>query len=970
MTKSFKKIVAWVCAATLLVAGMTVPAGNQIEAETTADGWVDASGTWTEDGVWNIGVFNGGVAKYQNNDTLNDYYVNVVTGAGDWSVQTNTIVTGLTAGKIYNYTITIESDKEGAYVGAKDDYSNSTLVYKTLSVGENTIEGTFTAAQANAKLFLEMGNGANSGATFHITNVEVEEYVASGEQSGNIVAGKTWTGWFEAEGWASYTISDDPTTYTLTNKNIATNWYSIQTGIDNVEFLANTDYTCTFTLTTTAPKQFKVDNRSNDATIFTEPVAGTWTDNGDGTYSYKYYGTYASTTASIINVRVSLGHFGDADANFAASSTITCTLSDFQIIKSSEYEGEEPTSSTDSDTGVANVAVTATANAAGQIAASWAHPNVEYAQERYYLNKAGEVALDEGHYAKAANGWVWSISNPTELREALDSVTSTNDDSISTADGGNFVIVVQYIDADGTVVAQGTSNVVTVVKNTNKDLALFVERYEAANMLAYLKWTAIGGAAKYVAYDADGNVAGESTGDWASVKVPARDQDYTYTVKAYDADNNEIADITNNTAIANISSWVTLGGATGYSYHCDTVENVVNVQQPGFATELGVYMHGNGGISTVTINGVVATDGVECKIDGAGVVVYLTSLTKNINEIVIGHAGGEVTVKIKNDNVAPGEEEPTTAVEEPTTPVEEPTTPSTTEWKAIDGGTGYYYDTDTVENIVNIQTPGFATAEGIYMHGDGGISTVTINGVAASDGVECEIEGAGLLVYLTSLTKNVNEIVIGHAGGEVTVRIKNDNVPADEEPVEDKELEIDGYQIAASNINVNGKTYSGGVRTNYIIDKAIVEEAEEVGLVYGFYGKVDADKVTIDNTDGYVAYKAATDAGILTNYANDGYDATTETAYGMIMASNLKSANANAINQKYYVRVYAKYADGSVDYSEVVTYSTYDVAEVAYNNVLMGTEAGHNYLFDLLKKVKSDYTEVPFVSKDASADAE
>ncbi|MGN1218151.1 MAG: hypothetical protein ACI4TD_09250, partial [Phocaeicola sp.] len=316
---------------------------NTTEITTTAsetEQWNAASSTWTTDGTWNIWAGNGATAQYKGNGTLNDYYVNTITTTGDWSVQTNTIVTGLTAGTLYRYTITIGSDKEGAYVGAKEDYSNSSLVYKTLSVGENTITGTFTAAQANAKLFLEMGNAANTGATFHITGVTVSEY--ADDDSEGIPADGKWLGWFEAEGWASYTVSEVTSGYTLSNKNIGQNWYSIQTGIDNVKFKSGVDYTCAFTLTSDKPKQFKIDNRSNDGTVFTETAAGTWSQNGDGTYSYKYVGTYKNETASaqFINLRISLGYF-TGEENYGAASTLNCTVSNFVIVPTSEY-GKEP----------------------------------------------------------------------------------------------------------------------------------------------------------------------------------------------------------------------------------------------------------------------------------------------------------------------------------------------------------------------------------------------------------------------------------------------------------------------------------------------------------------------------------------------------------------------------------------------------------------------------------------------------
>lgn len=77
-------------------------------------------------------------------------------------------------------------------------------------------------------------------------------------------------------------------------------------------------------------------------------------------------------------------------------------------------------------------------------------------------------------------------------RTEISSITKSNDNSIKVLEGGTFVITVQYLDAEGNVVATGTSNAVTTEKLTNTDLNLKVERYETGK--AYLGWSIIGGA--------------------------------------------------------------------------------------------------------------------------------------------------------------------------------------------------------------------------------------------------------------------------------------------------------------------------------------------------------------------------------------------------------------------------------------------------------------------------------------------
>ena len=315
--------------------GEATEGGEPVEPTSTSTAdptqWQEATSTWTTGNAWNIWAGNGGSARYKGANALNDFYINVTAATGAWSIQSSAEISGLTAGTLYEYTITVDSDKAGAYVGTKEDYSNSALMYTTLTEGTNALKGTFTANRTTAKLFLELGNEANIDSTLHVTGVEVKEYVSESvvEYGKNIVEDKNWQGWFEAESWANYVISESGTGYTLTDKNIGPNWYSLQTGIDNIEFLP-AKYVCEFTLKAAAPKQFKVDNRTNGAEVFKEETAGEWTDNGDGTYSYKYKGTFDNDKQQFINVRVSLGYFADEE-NYEASQTATFEMSDFKI---------------------------------------------------------------------------------------------------------------------------------------------------------------------------------------------------------------------------------------------------------------------------------------------------------------------------------------------------------------------------------------------------------------------------------------------------------------------------------------------------------------------------------------------------------------------------------------------------------------------------------------------------------------
>jgi len=97
--------------------------------------------------------------------------------------------------------------------------------------------------------------------------------------------------------------------------------------------------------------------------------------------------------------------------------------------------------------------------------------------------------------------------------------------------------------------------------------------------------------------------------------------------------------------------------------------------------------------------------------------------------------------------------------------------------KEITGGAAtWFYDeakTKGITSVVEIQHPGFASEKGVYVTVPAAISKVTVNG--NDEKALTAIQGAGVIVYLTSLTKEYNTVVITYANGEGTVVIKNVN---------------------------------------------------------------------------------------------------------------------------------------------------------------------------------------------------
>ncbi len=199
--------------------------------------------------------------------------------------------------------------------------------------GENTINIKYTGGEATVIIKNE--------------NEVVTPTPETDERTGNIVQGKIWKAYTSTEGGKFYEISSDATNYTLLNKNIGSTWWNIQTMIEGVTLYANTEYVCTFTLKADKPKAFTVDNQKDEnGTNFVESNGKGWQKAEDGTYFYKYKGIYTNTNKQDFNLRVSLGYHAEndkkkmTDSNYSANAIATFKMSNFQIVKASEYKDD------------------------------------------------------------------------------------------------------------------------------------------------------------------------------------------------------------------------------------------------------------------------------------------------------------------------------------------------------------------------------------------------------------------------------------------------------------------------------------------------------------------------------------------------------------------------------------------------------------------------------------------------------
>lgn len=123
------------------------------------------------------------------------------------------------------------------------------------------------------------------------------------------------------------------------------------------------------------------------------------------------------------------------------------------------------------------------------------------------------------------------------------------------------------------------------------------------------------------------------------------------------------------------TNWVLVGQNSNNNYYYDkanmTVNEVVSIQQPGWASELGIYLNVSEAITSVTVNGVSQN---VASIDGAGAVVYLSALTQDVNEVIVKYGNNTAKVLFKKEALSETEvptEKPTEAPTE--APTEKPT---------------------------------------------------------------------------------------------------------------------------------------------------------------------------------------------------------------------------------------------------------------------------------------------------------
>ena len=171
-------------------------------------------------------------------------------------------------------------------------------------------------------------------------------------------------------------------------------------------------------------------------------------------------------------------------------------------------------------------------------------------------------------------------------------------------------------------------------------------------------------------------------------------------------------------------------------------------------------------------------------------------------------------------------------------------------------------------------------------------------------------------------------------------------------------VEIIGYQI--SHKVFNGE---GGIRVIGAVEPVINNKKVMAwGFIYGVANVNNTDTGVTDNDmtvnaeNGLVASYQSTSDGTLTPNLGG-----SETSTNFVRTMSFGNTNIIALSARYKVRAYVLLEDGSYVYSTISEYSIYDVADYIYQNKLMNSEEGYNFLYDkILTVVNKDYKKLNF----------
>lgn len=199
---------------------------------------------------------------------------------------------------------------------------------------------------------------------------------------------------------------------------------------------------------------------------------------------------------------------------------------------------------------------------------------------------------------------------------------------------------------------------------------------------------------------------------------------------------------------------------------------------------------------------------------------------------------------------------------------------------------------------------------------------------------------------------------------ETSAEIPTTEEPVTEEPTTEEvkvpeivisdKVDVEGYQVS---------TTLGGTRVIGSVESTINQKkVKEWGIVYALTESGDTkypvteEDMYIGTDNPYVTAMTSTENGTL-DVKNNG---DTDTVY-FVRTTLFKHFSPQEFTAEYKVRTFALLEDNTYVYSNVYSYSVYDIAHRLYQEKKMSNLSAHQYLYDsILKVVDGNYKEVDY----------
>lgn len=171
-------------------------------------------------------------------------------------------------------------------------------------------------------------------------------------------------------------------------------------------------------------------------------------------------------------------------------------------------------------------------------------------------------------------------------------------------------------------------------------------------------------------------------------------------------------------------------------------------------------------------------------------------------------------------------------------------------------------------------------------------------------------------------------------------------------------ISVLGCQISAHMIDDNGNR--GGLRVISQVEPTIRNlDVEKVGYVvalnsYGdVYNDILDDEIYYGSDNEYIKSFESTSKGILSEKMGD-----SDTATYYALTISLGGLNDLSLSAAYKYRVYALLSDGTYVYSDVKTYSIESISKKIYDQSLMSTLEGHEFIYNNILSIIDPTYEV------------